>query len=145
MTACLNKVELIGHVGTNAEMKHTQNGNTPMCTFRLATNEQSRNKAGDKVQRTEWHNIILWGKMATIYQEHINKGRYIYLEGRIQTRKYNDEDGNNRFYTEIVAKNILFLQDRKSASLSSSDSTEDEFDYAEDDLELEDAKSEVSY
>ena len=80
-----------------------------MCNFSLATSESYKDKAGERQEKTEWHNIQAWGKLAGICGEYLEKGKQIYLEGRIQTRKWQDRDGNDRYTTEIVASNMVML------------------------------------
>ena len=103
-----NKVNLMGNLGNDPELRYTGNG-TAVCNFRMATNEHFTDKAGNRQTRTEWHRITAWGKLTEIVGEHLNKGRLIDLEGRIQTRQWEDKDGVKRYTTEIVAQEILFL------------------------------------
>ena len=107
----INKVTLIGHVGRQPEIRYTQGG-APVANFSIATNEYWTNNTGERQERTEWHNIVAWGKLAEFCQEYIQKGSYLYIEGRLQTRNYEDRDGVKRYVTEIRANEIGLL-DRK--------------------------------
>jgi len=107
----INKVTLIGHVGRQPEIRYTQGG-APVANFSMATNEYWTNNTGERQERTEWHKIVAWGKLAEFCQEYIQKGSYLYIEGRLQTRNYEDRDGVKRYVTEIRANEIGLL-DRK--------------------------------
>jgi single-strand DNA-binding protein len=104
----LNKAMLIGNVGTDPELKYTQGGQA-VLRLRLATTERYGNKAGERQERTEWHTVIVWGNRAEALNKILNKGRLIYVEGRLQTRQWEDKDGGKRSTTEIVANQILLL------------------------------------
>ncbi|HBF87814.1 MAG TPA: single-stranded DNA-binding protein [Bacteroidales bacterium] len=106
--ANLNKVILIGNVGKDPEIRHLEGGAT-VASFSLATNETFKNKAGEKVTNTEWHNIVLWRGLAEIAEKYVKKGTPIYIEGKIKTRSYDDKDGNKRYVTEIVGDNLQML------------------------------------
>jgi len=107
----VNKATLIGHVGRAPEVRYTQGG-APVANFSIATNEYWTSSTGDKQERTEWHRIVAWGKLAEFCQEYVQKGSYLYIEGKIQTRNYEDRDGVKRYITEIRALEIGLL-DRK--------------------------------
>ena len=105
----LNKAILIGNLGRDPEVSYTQSG-TARCKFPLATGESYVNNAGERQERTEWHNIIVWGKQAETVGKYLQKGRQVYVEGRIQTRSWDDEKtGQKRYMTEINAQRVLFL------------------------------------
>lgn len=104
----LNKVMLIGHLGKDPEIRHTSGG-TSVANFSLATNEKWKDKEGVQQERTEWHNIVAWDKLADIMGKYLFKGSQVYLEGRIQTRKWQDRDNNDRYTTEIVCANMVML------------------------------------
>jgi single-strand DNA-binding protein len=106
--ASVNKVILIGNLGSDPEVKYTPSG-TAVANFNIATNESWVTKDGKKEERTEWHKIVVWSKLAELCGEYLAKGRPVYLEGRLQTRDWNDKDGNKRYTTEIVAQTIQFL------------------------------------
>src|SRR5262249_35415165 len=105
----INKVTLIGHVGKQPEIRYTQGG-APVGNFSLATNEYWTTNTGERGERTEWHRIVAWGKLAEFCQEYVQKGSYLYIEGRIQTRSYDDRDGVKRYITEIRANEIGLLE-----------------------------------
>lgn len=106
----VNKVILIGNLGADPELRSTSSG-TPVCELRLATNESWRDKQGTMQQRTEWHRVVVWGRQAESVSKYLSKGRSVYVEGRLQTREWNDRDGQRRYTTEIIASNVVFLQD----------------------------------
>ena len=104
----VNKVILIGHLGRDPETRYTAGGQS-VANFTLATNERWRDKAGELQERTEWHRIVAWGKLAEQCQQLLAKGRMVYIEGRLQTRQWNDPSGNKRSTTEIVAQRMQVL------------------------------------
>ena len=104
----LNKVQLIGNIGTDIDYKTTTGGHH-VCEFRLATNEKWTDKSGNKQERTEWHRIVVWGQRATTCHKYLGKGKQVYVEGRIQTRKWQDKEGNDKYTTEINAQDVQFL------------------------------------
>src|SRR5690625_1152538 len=106
----VNKVMLIGNLGADPGLRSTSSG-TPVCELRLATNESWRDKQGTMQQRTEWHRVVVWGRQAESVSKYLSKGRSVYVEGRLQTREWNDRDGQRRYTTEIIASNVVFLQD----------------------------------
>jgi len=106
--ASVNKVILIGNLGSDPEVKYTPSGSA-VANFNIATNESWTSKDGKKEERTEWHKIVVWNKLAELCGEYLSKGRPIYIEGRLQTREWNDKDGNKRYTTEVVAQTIQFL------------------------------------
>jgi len=106
--AGVNKAILIGNLGADPEVKYLTNGTT-VANFRIATSENRLNKAGEKTTITEWHRIVTFGRLAEICKEYLHKGKQVYIEGRIQTRSWEDKDGNRRFSTEIVANQMQML------------------------------------
>ncbi len=110
MARGVNKVILIGNLGKDPEIRYTQNG-TAVVNFTLATTD-SWTKDGETNERTEWHNIVAWARLAEICNQYLQKGKQVYIEGRIQTRKWEDRDGNTRYTTEIVAQNMQMLGGR---------------------------------
>lgn len=106
--AGINKVILVGHLGADPEMKYTGTG-LGVCKFNLATTERWNGKDGQKQERTEWHRIIIWGKLGELCNEYLKKGRQAYVEGRLQTRSWDDKEGNKKYTTEIVANTVQFL------------------------------------
>ncbi|TNE74496.1 single-stranded DNA-binding protein [bacterium] len=110
----LNKVLLIGHLGADPEVRYTQS-NTAVATMNLATNERFKDSNGDWQERTEWHRVIAWGRLAEVCQQFIKKGSQIYIEGSLQTRQWQDKDGQNRYTTEIKAAAIQMLDTKQGA------------------------------
>lgn len=108
----VNKVILIGRLGADPEIRYTADGQ-PVATFRLATSERWTDKNGQRQERTEWHRVVAFGRLAEICGEYLAKGRQVYIEGRLQTRSYEDRDGIKRFITEIVAQNMQMLGRRE--------------------------------
>ena len=106
--AGINKVILIGRLGADPEVRYTANGGA-VANFNLATNESWTDKAGQKQEKTEWHRIVVWGKLGELCGQYLTKGRQAFVEGRLQTREWNDKDNAKRYTTEIVAQNIQFL------------------------------------
>lgn len=104
----VNKVILLGNVGKDVETKHLDSGNQ-VSNFSLATSETYTPKGGEKQTITEWHNIVLWGKLSEVAEKYIKKGQQVYLEGSNKTRSYDDKDGNKRYVTEVVANKIELL------------------------------------
>jgi single-strand DNA-binding protein len=107
----LNKVMLIGRLGRDPEVRHTPEG-TAVASFSLATSEFWTDKNGTRQERTEWHNIVAWNKLAELSRRYLAKGRQVYVEGRIRTRDWDDKEGNKRRTTEIIATQILFMGSR---------------------------------
>ena len=104
----VNKVIIVGNLGQNVELKYTPGG-AAVANFSLATSETWRDKEGEKQERTDWHRIVLWGKQAESLQQYLLKGRQIYVEGRLQTRKWDDKDGNTKYMTEVRAHQVVLL------------------------------------
>ena len=104
----VNKVILIGRLGADPEVRYTNDG-TAVASFNVATNERWANQKGEKEERTEWHRIVAWRRLGEICGEYLSKGKQVYIEGRLQTRSWEDRDGNKRWTTEIVATNMRML------------------------------------
>ena len=109
--AGVNKAILVGNLGRDPEMRHTPNGQA-VVNFTLATSENWTDKSGERQERTEWHRIVVWGKTAEMCNQYLSKGRTVYIEGRIQTREWEDKDGNKRYTTEINAQTVQFIGPR---------------------------------
>jgi single-strand DNA-binding protein len=104
----VNKVILVGNLGRDAELRYTPGG-AAVATLNLATTEVWNDRNNQKQEKTEWHRVVLWGKQAESLQEYLTKGKQIYVEGRLQTRQWDDKDGNKRYTTEIKADRITLL------------------------------------
>jgi single-strand DNA-binding protein len=105
----LNRVQLIGHLGKDPEVKYTPQG-TPVAKITIATNERFKDKGGEWQDRTEWHNVVLWSRMAEIAGEYLKKGKQVFIEGRLQTRSWDDKQtGQKKYMTEIVASDMILL------------------------------------
>jgi len=107
----VNKATLIGRLGKDPEVRYTPDG-TMITNFNLATDEQWKDKSGEKVQKTEWHRIVTFGKLAEICGNYLVKGKLIFIEGRIQTRSWEDKEGVKRYTTEIIASNMQMLDSK---------------------------------
>jgi single-strand DNA-binding protein len=107
----VNKVILIGNLGANPELRYTQ-GQQAVANLRLATTEKWTDKNGQKQEATEWHRVVVWGKQAEICGQYLTKGRQVYIEGSIRTRQWQDQQGQKRYTTEIVARNVQMLGGR---------------------------------
>jgi single-strand DNA-binding protein len=108
MARSVNKVILVGNLGKDPELKHTSGG-TAVATMTVATNERFKDKSGEWQDKTEWHNVVLWQRLAEIAAEYLKKGRSVYVEGRLQTRSWEDKQGQKRYTTEIVASDLVLL------------------------------------
>ena len=116
--AGVNKVILVGNLGKDPEIRHLDNG-VAVANFSLATTESYTNKQGERVNQTEWHNVVLWRGLADIAEKYLKKGNSVYIEGKINTRKWEDKDGNVRYSTDIVADKMTMLGSKQeSASIS---------------------------
>ena len=116
MMAGINKVILIGRLGQDPEVRYTPSG-VAVANFSIATSEEWTDKdSGEKKERTEWHRIVAWRRLGEICGEYLSKGRQVYVEGRLQTRSWEDRDGNKKYTTEIVASDVQFLGSRDMAA-----------------------------
>ncbi len=109
--AGVNKVILVGRLGRDPEVRHTKTGD-PVCTFSIATSERWKDKNGEQQEKTEWHRIVAWRKLAEICGEYLRKGKQVYIEGKLQTRDWEDKDGHKRYTTEVVANEMQMLDRR---------------------------------
>tara|TARA_B100001778_G_C18552607_1_gene613827 strand:+ start:268 stop:702 length:435 start_codon:yes stop_codon:yes gene_type:complete len=117
--AGVNKVILVGNLGKDPEVRYLDSG-IAVANFTLATTENYKNKQGERVSQTEWHNIVLWRGLAEVAEKWLKKGSSIYVEGKIRNRKWEDKDGNTRYNTEVLADNMTMLGSRNgSAELNS--------------------------
>ena len=111
----VNKVILIGNLGKDPEIRYTQSG-AAVVNFSIATTERWKGQDGQQQEQTEWHNIVAWKRLAEICSEFLSKGSKVYIEGKLQTRKWQDKDGNDRYTTEIVARDMQMLTPRGAGS-----------------------------
>jgi len=112
----VNKVILIGNVGKDPEIRHISEG-VSVCNLPIATSETYTNKNKEKVTQTEWHNVVLWNKLAEIAEKYVKKGSKLYIEGNLRTRSWEDSDGKKRYTTEIFARNMDLLSPRPNTDL----------------------------
>lgn len=139
--AGVNKVILVGNLGKDPEIRHLENG-TSVANFTIATSESYKDKSGARVDQTEWHNIVVWRKLAEIAESYLKKGSQIYLEGKLRTRSWEDQQGNKRYTTEVVADTFTMLGKKEVAqnpqntldSLNNSDTSQQNKIEEEDDL-----------
>ena len=113
--ASLNKVLLIGNLGQDPEMTYTQGG-TAKAQLSIATQEKWKDKDGEAKEKTEWHRVIVWGKLAEICGQYLSKGRQVFIEGRLQTRQWEDREGNKKYTTEIIASGMQMLGSKRDGS-----------------------------
>lgn len=118
----LNKVLVIGNLGKDPEMRFTANG-TPVTSFSIAVNRTYSGPDGERHQETEWFNVVAWNKLAETCNQHLAKGRRAYIEGRLQTRSWEGQDGQTRYRTELIATDVIFL-DRRTAALPEEENEE---------------------
>jgi single-strand DNA-binding protein len=111
----INKVILIGNLGADPEIRYTQSG-TPVANFNVATTERWKGQDGQMQEQTEWHKVVAWKRLAEICSEYLSKGSKVYIEGKLQTRKWQDQNGNDRYSTEIVARDMQMLSPRGAGS-----------------------------
>lgn len=111
MARGINKVILVGNLGQDPELRYTGSG-TAVCNMRLATNESYKDANGQMVDKTEWHSVVAWSRLAEICGEYLKKGSQVYFEGSLQTRSYDDKDGNTKWVTEIKAREMMMLSGR---------------------------------
>jgi single-strand DNA-binding protein len=108
MNAMKNRVQLIGHVGNEPEIK-TFEGGKVLANLTIATNDSYKNEKGEKVEQTEWHKVVAWGKTAEIIEKYVTKGKEIAIDGKLTHRSYEDKNGEKRYVTEVVANEVLLL------------------------------------
>lgn len=117
----VNKVILLGNLGTDPEVKTFDDGNK-LATLAIATSEKFKDREGTLQERTEWHNVVLYKRLAELAEQYLSKGRQVYIEGKLRTRKWQDKDGNDRYTTEIVAREMTFVGGGNQSSGGSSNS-----------------------
>lgn len=132
--ASLNKVILIGNLGKDPEIRTTTTGQS-IATFSIATGEKFKNRSGEWEERTEWHNVVLWGKLAETARDYLHKGKQVYIEGKLQTRKWEGKDGHDRYTTEVIGERMQMLGNKgeKSSAPAAFTDTVDDTDF--DDLD----------
>ena len=111
----MNKAMIIGNLGNDPEIRFTQN-QIPVATFSIASTERWKDSAGNRQERTEWHRVVAWRRLAEICEEHLSKGNKVFIEGKIQTRKWEDQNGVIRYTTEIVARELEMLGSRQEGA-----------------------------
>ena len=133
MSRGLNKVMIIGHLGRDPEMRYTPSGR-PVTSFSLATSRNWTTADGERRSETEWFNIVAWGSLAEICNQYLKKGQHVYIEGRLQTRRWEDEEGNKRSSVEVVAREMIMLGDRHEKAEGEAESkVESEVNYPRSD------------
>jgi len=123
MTRDLNKVMVIGRLGRDPEIRYTPGG-SPVTTFSVAASRQWKDASGEAREETEWFNIVAWNKLAEICKDHLHKASRVYIEGRLQTRQWQDQDGQNHYRTEVIANDMIILDSRSHRDHSSFDDSE---------------------
>ena len=116
MARGVNKVILIGNLGDDPELRYTGSG-TAVCNMSLATNETYTDSDGNEVQNTEWHDVVAWGRLGEICNEYLQKGSQVYFEGKLQTRSWDDQDGNTRYSTDVKAREMMFLDSNRQGGV----------------------------
>ena len=128
MSRGLNKLMIIGHLGSAPEMRYTPTGR-PVTTFSVASSRTWLSADGERHEDTEWFNVVAWGGLAEICNQHLRKGMQVYVEGRLQTRRWDDADGNKHFSTELVAKEMIMLGEKKETVRERIDQDEEEGEF----------------
>ena len=124
MSRGLNKLMIIGHLGRDPEMRYTPSGR-PVTTFSVATTRSWHSADGERHEETEWFNVVAWGSLAEICNQHLRKGQQVYVEGRLQTRRWEDSEGNKHYTTELVAKEMIMLGDKREVYTADEDREEE--------------------
>jgi len=132
----VNKVILIGNVGNDPEIKYVKE-DVPVARFSLATNESYKNKNGEKVTNTEWHNIVVWRGLAKVVENYVKKGSKLYIEGKLTHRQY-EKDGQTKYFTEILCKDLTMLDSRESGSFENSNTSKNEVQKNVNEPEIDD-------
>ena len=128
MSRGLNKLMIIGHLGSAPEMRYTPTGR-PVTTFSVASSRTWLSADGERHEDTEWFNVVAWGGLAEICNQHLRKGMQVYVEGRLQTRRWDDADGNKHFTMELVAKEMILLGEKKETVRERIDQDEEEGEF----------------
>ncbi len=130
MSRGLNKVMIIGHLGRDPEMRYTPSGR-PVTTFTVAVSRSWNTADGERRTETEWFNIVAWGNLAEICKQYLYKGQQVYIDGRLQTRRWEDKEGQKHTSVEVVANEMMMLGDRRDSSSQTQESSEGSDDVAE--------------
>jgi single-strand DNA-binding protein len=117
MSRGINKVILVGNLGKDPEVQYLES-NVPVAKFTLATGDSYKDKSGNRVDTTEWHNVVLWRGLAEIAEKYLRKGSRVYVEGKLTHRSYEDKDGNKKYFTEVVGRELLMLDGREEGAPS---------------------------
>ena len=133
MARGVNKVILIGNLGDDPELRYTGSG-TAVCNMSLATNETYTDNDGNEVQNTEWHDVVAWGRLGEICNEYLQRGSQVYFEGKLQTRSWDDQDGNTRYSTEVKAREMMFLDSNRQGAPEGGNLNQDR-GYQDDDFD----------
>ena len=126
----VNKVILVGTVGKDPEVRNTQNNK--VATFSLATNESYKDKNGEKKIVTEWHNVVIWGKLAEIVEKYVKKGNHLYLEGKLSSRSWEDQNGTKRYITEVIVHSMTMLPSARKSGEDRQGSSKETFSNNDD-------------
>ena len=126
----VNKVILVGTVGKDPEVRNTQNNK--VATFSLATNESYKDKNGEKKIVTEWHNVVIWGKLAEIVEKYVKKGNHLYLEGKLSSRSWEDQNGTKRYITEVIVHSMTMLPSARTSGEDRQGSSQETFSNNDD-------------
>lgn len=129
--AGVNKVILVGNLGKDPEVRYLDSG-VAVANFSLATSESYKNKEGERVSQTEWHNIVVWRGLAEVAEKWLKKGSSVYIEGKIRTRKWEDKEGNTRYTTEILADNMTMLGGKPSTDSTANETVDSSKDSSDD-------------
>lgn len=136
--ASVNQVNLVGNLGGDVQVRYTQSG-VAVANLTLATNERWTDKNGQKQERTEWHRVVVWGKLGEACGKYLSKGRQVHVSGSLQTRKWEDRDGNTRYTTEIRAREVTFLGSASANNSSVAEAQVQEDEQQQQELVVEDA------
>ena len=130
----VNKALIIGNLGQDPEIKYTQQSGSPVANLSVATSERWKDKnTGEQKEQTEWHRVVVFGRLAEIAEQYLKKGSKVFIEGKIQTRDWEDAEGNKKYITEVVAREMTMLDSRASTDSSASSSDNSAKDTAKDD------------
>ena len=130
----LNRVQIIGNLGRDPELRFTQEG-APVANFTVAVNESWQSRSGEQRERTEWFRVVAWARLAEIANEYLRRGRQVYIEGRLQTREWQDREGNTRTTTELVARDLIMLGGRDAEAPDAADTSTADADADKEPLE----------